>query len=196
MREACTNAASSSDRGFLVRITSKRIAVLALVAVLMLASVPAATAGSAPERPIREHLAGSLVGMTMSPSFPAGDTFAGRCSVPSQWVSRSAGTGHLSHLGEVSWTTEHCFQLFAGTFGDARVVVTAANGDQLFGTYDGFMTGETTFAEDLIITGGTGRFAGASGIIAETGWFDPGTGYMEVSGAGRIAYDASERSDK
>ena len=28
----------------------------------------------------------------------------------------------MSHLGRVSWTLEHCYQLFAGTFSDAEVV--------------------------------------------------------------------------
>ena len=82
------------------------------------------------------------------------------------FVTVNAGSGVMSHLGRVSWTLEHCYQLFAGTFSDAEVVITAANGDRLIGTFDGIMTGETTFAETLIITGGTGRFAGASGTSA------------------------------
>ncbi|MCJ7782152.1 MAG: hypothetical protein MUQ27_15165, partial [Acidimicrobiia bacterium] len=103
-------------------------------------------------------------------------------------------TGTISHLGRVSWTTEHCFQVFLGTFGDAVLVITSANGDQLYGTYDGVLTSGTTFVEDMIITGGTGRFAGASGVVAEAGWFDLATGYMEVTGDGWISYDASRRS--
>jgi hypothetical protein len=163
------------------------------VVTLMATAVPAA-AGQSVERPIKENLSGYLIGMEMSPTFPGGDTFDGRCSQPSQWVSTSAGSGVMSHLGRVSWTLEHCYQLFAGTFSDAEVVITAANGDRLIGTFDGIMTGETTFAETLIITGGTGRFAGASGTIDETGWFDPDTGYMEVAGVGSILYDASTRA--
>jgi hypothetical protein len=172
-----------------IRTLSVAVVVTALLAV----AVPAA-AGQSVERPIEENLSGYTIGMVYSPSFPGGDTFDGRCSQPSQWVSTSAGSGVISHLGRVSWTTEHCFQLFAGTFGDAELVITAANGDQLFGTYDGVMTGETSFAESLVITGGTGRFAGASGTIEESGWFDPGTGYMEIDGIGSISYDASDRA--
>jgi hypothetical protein len=167
----------------------------AVVAVLI-ASVPASAAAHK-ERPIKEDLIGYASGMRWAPDFPNGDTFEGRCSQPSQWISTSSGSGRISHLGRVSWTTEHCFQLFAGkygTFGDARLVITAANGDQLFGTYDGVMTGETTFAETVVVTGGTGRFAQASGSIAESGWFDPDTGYMEVTGVGSIIYDASNRA--
>jgi hypothetical protein len=168
----------------------RTLLVAAVVVVLLAAAVPVA-AGQSVERPIRENLSGYLIGMEMSPIFPGGDTFDGRCSQPSQWVSTSAGSGLMSHLGRVSWTLEHCYQLFAGTFSDAELVITAANGDRLIGTFDGAMTGETTFAETLIITGGSGRFAGASGAIEETGWFDPDTGYMEVTGVGSIIYDAS-----
>jgi hypothetical protein len=167
--------------------------VAVVVATLLTAALPAA-AGESAERPIREDLTGYLIGLVYSPSFPGGDTFDERCSEPSQWISTMSGSGSISHLGQVSWTTEHCFQLFAGTFGDARLVVTAANDDKLFGTYDGVMTGETAFAETMIITGGTGRFAGASGTMDETGWFDPVTGYMEITGIGSVVYDASNRA--
>jgi len=81
-----------------------------------------------------------------------------------------------------------------GTFSDADLVITAANGDELYGTYAGVMTGETTYVETMVITGGTGRSAGASGTVDESGWFDPDTGYMEVTGRGTITYDASDRS--
>ena len=168
--------------------------VLAVVALLALA-IPA-FAGQAIERPIREDLSGYTVSMVYSPTFPDGDTFGRRCSEPSQWISTSTGTGRISHLGRVTWTTEHCFQLDAGTFGDADLVITAANGDKLFGTYDGYMTGASTFAETLVITGGTGRFSGATGTIDEIGWFDPDTGYMEINGYGSITYDASNRAKK
>ena len=73
-------------------------------------------------------------------------------------------------------------------------VITSANGDQIHATYEGVMTGETTFADSVTIRGGTGRFAGATGSLAETGWYDPATGYMELSGVGTISYDASERA--
>lgn len=171
-----------------------RSSLVACVVVVLLAAAAPAMAREAVELPIREDLAGYMTGMMLSPTFPEGDTFGGRCSVPSQWVSTSAGSGVMSHLGSVTWTLEHCYQLFDGTFGDAEVVITAANGDRLFGTFDGIMTGETTFAETMVVTGGTGRFAGASGAIEETGWFDPDTGYMEVAGVGWILYQASDRA--
>ena len=168
--------------------------VAVVVGTLLVAAVPAA--GESDERPVNEELHGHVTGLVYSPTFPGGDDCDGRCSEPSQWISTMSGTGQISHLGRVTWTTEQCFQLFAGTFGDAVVVVTAAAGDMLFGTYGGVMTGEATFADTMVITGGTGRFAGASGTIEETGWFDPDTGYMEVTGVGSIVYDASNRASR
>jgi hypothetical protein len=168
------------------------MAPLAIVAVLI-ATAPMASAASM-ERPIEEDLSGYVTGMEFAPNFPVGDTFDGRCSEPSQWISTMSGSGVVSHLGRVSWTTEHCYQLFAGTFGDAQLVITAANGDQVFGTYEGTMTSETTFVETMVITGGTGRFAAAAGTVDEAGWFDPDTGYMEITGVGSISYDASDRA--
>lgn len=176
--------------------THARSATIVFLIVAMLAIAVPAFAGRSVERPIREDLSGYVVGIEFAPNFPAhaGDTFGGRCSVPSQWISTMSGTGTISHLGEVSWSTEHCYQLFTGTFGDAELVITAANGDKLYGTYGGVMTGETTFVESMVITGGTGRFAEATGTVAESGWFNPDTGYMEVTGRGTITYDASDRS--
>ena len=175
--------------------TNTRTATVVLVVVALLAIAIPAFAGQSIVRSVREDLAGYTVDIVYAPNFPLeGDTFDGRCSTPSQWISTSSGTGTITHLGRVTWTTEHCFQLFAGTFGDADLVITAANGDELFGTYDGVMTGDTTFAEMLIITGGTGRFSGATGTIDEVGWFDPVSGYMEITGAGSITYDASRRA--
>jgi hypothetical protein len=177
------------------RSTRRAISATLTAVVLLLATVSTTVAAEPASRPFSEALTGSGTGMQMSPTFPGGDTFGGRCSEPSQWITSMAGTGLVRHLGRVTWTSEHCFQLFAGTFGDAEVVITAANGDQLHATYDGAMTSETTFAETMTILGGTGRFAGASGVVSESGWFDPDSGYMEVDGTGWIAYDASSRSD-
>ena len=177
------------------RTIGRGVAATLAAAVLLLATVSTTAAGEPASRPFAEALSGYGTGMQMSPSFPGGDTFGGRCSEPSQWITSMAGTGIVGHLGRVSWTSEHCFQLFAGTFGDAEVVITAANGDRLYATYDGAMTSETTFAETMTILGGTGRFAAASGVVSESGWFDPDSGYMEVNGTGWISYDASDRSE-
>ncbi|MEN8114824.1 MAG: hypothetical protein ABFS21_10600 [Actinomycetota bacterium] len=168
----------------------KRTIVFVLVVVLMLAAVPAATAGSSTERPIQEHLIGHGTGMDDS---QPGTTYDGRCSKDALWVSSMAGTGVVSHLGNVTWTTSHCFYPDY-SFGDAVLVITAANGDKLLGTYSGYMTGMYSMVDTMTITGGTGRFANASGVISEHGTFDPDTFALEVTGKGWISYDASDRA--
>lgn len=152
---------------------------------LLIVAVPA-TAGQSVERPFKERLSGYVVDLHTPPD-------EGQCSMPSLWVSTTAGTGVVSHLGRVTWVERHCFQM-DGMFGDVELVITAANGDQLFGTFVGGMTGPSTFAETVTFTGGTGRFVGASGTVDETGWFDPVSGYMEITGVGSIDYDASNRN--
>lgn len=82
-------------------------------------------------------------------------------------------TGHLSHLGAVTGhfdlttipTSTNTFTA-AGTGTDV-----AANGDKLFLSLTAAGTFTPTTAEatnKLTITGGTGRFAGASGMSTET----------------------------
>jgi len=80
-----------------------------------------------------------------------------------------AGTGHASHLGRSITAAESLL--------DTRVVpftttgtetFTAANGDEVFTSFDGTSSppdpnGIAYFAGSFVITGGTGRFLGATG---------------------------------
>lgn len=166
-----------------MRVRHSHRLLTALVVLGMLAAAAPAAAAEPIERPFQEELTGHLVDLHMPPD-------EGQCSAPSLWVSTTEGTGVISHLGRVTWMERHCFKT-DGTFGDVELVITAANGDQVFGTFAGGMTGPTTFAETLTITGGTGRFTDASGTVDETGRFDPDTGYMEITGSGFIVYHAS-----
>lgn len=78
---------------------------------------------------------------------------------------RLLGTGTASHLGRYTAVSE--FTLSPATLTAAgRVTFTAANGDVLTATFTGrsVVTGGTVaIVESLTITGGTGRFAGATG---------------------------------
>ena len=176
-------------------MTKRSITVAITVLALVLTFAAAAFAALTKEVPFKEELRGAVTNVLEAEDFFAGDTFGGRCSVPSQMLISMAGTGIVNHMGRVSWTGEHCTQLFAGTFGDADVVITAANGDKLYGTYSGWFTGETSFAELMTILGGTGRFAGATGSVDEVGSFDPDTSALEIHGDGWILYDASQRAN-
>lgn len=74
--------------------------------------------------------------------------------------------GHATHLGAYAYHSNECFNpstlQFSGAF-----TMTAANGDTIAGSYAGVITsvvGDLGFYEqDNVITGGTGRFGGASG---------------------------------
>ena len=85
------------------------------------------------------------------------------------------GTAHFSHLGKSAYTSHYTVTFSSATaftvVGTATTV--AANGDMLFSTLTGagtlggvFGVGQTTeTAVVWTITGGTGRFADASGTM-------------------------------
>ena len=118
-----------------------------------------------------------------SPSRPAGGTctMVGRMILPplpgqpanvtrrqTEWVCQ------LKHLGRTTLTNIDAGAVGAtGTTLTGTAVLTAANGDQLFTTASGTATfpdanGIVTFRGTDTVTGGTGRFAGASGSLTRT----------------------------
>ena len=88
-------------------------------------------------------------------------------------------TGQATHLGEFTWTilatVNRATGMATGTF-----LFTAANGDTVFGALSGQSTltapGVLTIVENMIITGGTGRFAGSTGSFTGTRLKDLVTG--------------------
>ena len=79
-----------------------------------------------------------------------------------------AVTGNATHLGLFTMVSDFTVNETTAT-GSGTEAWTAANGDQLFTSVTG--TGIVTFptvsvSENVTITGGTGRFAGASGAFA------------------------------
>ncbi len=109
-------------------------------------------------------------------SRPFNGRVSGTATAMSQTMSALTGTGHFTHLGKTTFTgattgtgrAEQC-QGFTGT---SQVTLTAANGDELFlSSNDLFCAtsspNATPFTSHLTasitFTGGTGRFAGASG---------------------------------
>jgi hypothetical protein len=87
------------------------------------------------------------------------------------------GSGTATHVGRYTITNSHCLDLATGAFTNGTFVKTAANGDQLYGTYSGLGTvivapapvGRFQIAGTLTFTGGTGRFAGVSGTAEMSG---------------------------
>ena len=123
--------------------------VLSLVVVSLAASTPIGGAESVP-------LKGSWSGVTVSAdptNFPVVAVVA-------------EGEGQLTHLGRFFMTSPHTSDVFTGeTIGDQ--IFTAANGDVLTAFCAGFPVfqpdGHVVGSLDCEITGGTGRFAGATG---------------------------------
>lgn len=84
------------------------------------------------------------------------------------------GQGQATHLGEYTISRHHCFNPVSAAFEGGTFEQTAANGDKIFGTYSGVVAGVNevdgqgnpvviVINATQVITGGTGRFASATG---------------------------------
>jgi hypothetical protein len=106
--------------------------------------------------------------------------------VPYMYVD-GKGSGNATHLGRFT----HSFEgkvLIPELVGEVTITFTAANGDKIYtyGTGGGFPSGIPGYVvvkNNVTITGGTGRFAGATGSFylerlvnmdtkESTGWFE------------------------
>lgn len=110
------------------------------------------------------------------------------------------GTCQFSHLGRTNMQLRQHVNLATGAATGA-VTFTAANGDLLTVTQRSVSTDigpmQKSFAGTAVITGGTGRFANASGTLGLDGTLtlDQGIGHALSTYTGRIVYDASDRSE-
>jgi hypothetical protein len=183
------------------RITSMLIFGLLLVA-LAAATVASAGAGNDKPRPYKNSGTGGQVEAPATCE-PLGSDFC--------FATSSAG--HASHLGKITETSEGIGTILVGNgFGGLCLLrdgstlgleihnvgtgtAVAANGDELYLTFENticfdFSTPPTGVAGDItgsqVITGGTGRFEGASGSTTTVGisTFD---GFSLVA-TGTIAY--------
>jgi len=98
------------------------------------------------------------------------------------------GTGVASHIGHFTVLDDGFANLSTGS-GGGRVTFTAANGDSFTATETGSGVIEGHFADvtdDATITGGTGRFAGATGTLIILKRVDIATGLSSGSFEGTI----------
>ena len=87
-------------------------------------------------------------------------------------------TGNFSHVGKVAIDYVQESRLVVNADGyflvsDGTYVVTAANGDTLVGTFvttQNYVTG--AFTTEVVIEDGTGRFAGATGVLSGPGQYN------------------------
>jgi len=130
---------------------------------LLVVTVAGSAAAHADARPFK----GSVAGEVMFPFVgtevcPETDVWAGGLR------TESFASGNASHLGLVSMTTLHCTPKGDTIAGGVGTFV-AANGDEVYYEYGGTAPfpgpGVTVIVAEVefVITGGTGRFANASG---------------------------------
>lgn len=136
----------------------RTILLLGVVALVLGWLAPPAAAGPA-TRPFKVSLAGEA-------------TFPADASCPIGLRTHSEATGTATHLGRTVMVADHCTPT-GEPFGPDHMMLTAADGSQLHITDSGTAgpyPGEGTVVGSLIvvdarfeITGGTGRFEGATG---------------------------------
>jgi hypothetical protein len=98
-------------------------------------------------------------------------TFDGRCATPSDFLMIGEGRAQASHMGRVAYAYEQCSSYLTpppGVTWEGVMTLVAADGSSVSMTYTGgavadFEAESYVMASDYVITGGTGRFAGASG---------------------------------
>ena len=113
------------------------------------------------------------------------DTF----SFPFVTVSLT-GTGQATHLGRFTATFDLHVDVRTSTSVGAFTLI-AANGDRVFGTLTGHSSdvgGIASIVETAITTGGTGRFAAATGNFTIERVLDLPTGISSGSFDGTISY--------
>lgn len=143
-----------------------------------------------------------LLGQVFAPDFGpplfGRSTFEGRCSQPADFLIRFGLEGEATHLGRFSGKAEHCtmidFATGAGREFDGEMVLVAANGDELWDSYETPLDSDPPGTERHVFVGGTGRFVAASGGGAGDAACDRATGTCVFWLAGSISYDASDRA--
>ena len=129
-------------------------------------------------------------------SVPFEASFSGTSSATGPSSFLVVLSGEATHLGKSSETVTVTLTPGPGPFCNTdigSVVLTGANGDQIFEavtatTCFNLSTGLVDLSGTATITGGTGRFEGASGTITVTGTINPATGENSTMEEGSISY--------
>jgi hypothetical protein len=109
---------------------------------------------------------------------------------------RATKIGRATHLGPFTARSTYCVDLAALAIRNGHTIYTAANGAELWSTFSGKLTGSPPVFGveiDLIVVGGTGRFAGATGGAVVVGDFDASVGSGTVSMDGVLTWGGSSK---
>lgn len=136
----------------------RRIIVILAVCALTLAALATAAVARSSDRPFKGSLEGSVLFVPDE-----------NCT-NNEWLLRtdSIATGNVSHLGKTEMTSHHCTPAAADVEG-GKMTLVSANGDEVYIDYAGVApapdpaTGLITAELVYVVTGGNGRFEGASG---------------------------------
>lgn len=122
----------------------------------------------------------------------------GRCVAPPYLVGTTTGSGTASHLGAITFTATDCITPGPTSFdfSNGKLTMTAANGDELRADYSGtllplpYTTPYTLFSIQgtFTVTGGTGRFVGATGSGYLQGIENVQTGQGQFTAVGTLSY--------
>jgi hypothetical protein len=128
-----------------------------------LSSMTAAAKPTKPAVPFRGAVTGTLEFVVANPQ---------NCASKLTGVSNATGTA--LHMGNMTYHTEQCVNPTSGEVVGKVLVLTAANGDELHGTFKGQskpgdVAGQYAVAATFTFTGGTGRFENATGMAEMTG---------------------------
>ena len=105
-----------------------------------------------------------------------------------------SGTGQATQLGKVTVVSSDCINPISQTafsFSSNQLVLTAANGEQIFAMYNGILTtegGVGVISGGYQIVGGTGRYSQATGAGTVQGVEDMSTGKGLVQLTGTFSY--------
>ena len=133
----------------------------------------------------------------------SGSIDAERTDCPAGTVPISGeGTGTASHSGKIHVNFSHCSYFLADpenpTYTDGWGQLISANGDTIYGSYFGNLTGPDSFVDYNTIIGGSGRFDGAEGHFIEYGTavFTPEGFDFNIYFEGEISTVGSQKRQK
>ncbi len=159
--------------------TSRRIAIILALLAALATTVPAAATTTRP-------MSGSFTGSVFFAEPRCGDLL----------TVGFAGNGHATHLGNMSGGATNCTTFDLGGASapilDGEATFIAADGSAINVTYAGAqeapVNGIAAYENTATVSGGTGRFADASGTWTIAGAIDFNTGTITGSLTGWLAY--------